>query len=162
MTVDAGAGVEVDLGLHIGAAVGRGVAEALAADRAGERFRRRALNGQIMPLSGDPIPIPVAAGAGTLDVPRLLGPPMGWVFQLDGMGAQSFSAGSVSVWVGSVPGQGANVFNFTTAGVFYQRHFRYIRYGERLSFVASGITGTPAIWITGIAYTEELQGEVLL
>lgn len=157
---EAGAGFEVDVGVHIGAAVGRAVAEALADHRRAEQRRRAWLNSQIMPLSVDPIPIQLAAGAGTLDAPRLLGPALGWVFQLDGMGAQGFTAGTVSVWASSVAGQGANVFTFTAAGVFYQRHFRYLRYGERLTFQASGITGTAAIWVAGLAYTEDIQGEV--
>lgn len=155
-----GAGVEIDLGLHIGAAVGQAVGEQLDRHWRREEARRRELNSKIMPLSVDPIPVPLVAGAGTLDVPRLLGPALGWVFQLDGMGAQGFTAGTVSVWASSVAGQGANIFTFTSAGVFYQRHFRYLRYGERLSFLASGITGTAAIWIAGLAYTEDIQGEV--
>jgi hypothetical protein len=154
-----GAGLEIDFGLHIGAAVGQAVAEALAADRGAERARRRELNGQIMPLSVDLMPIPMSAGAGVLDQPRLLGPGMGWTYQLDAMGAQGFSAGSVGVFVNSV--LGAQVFNFTAAGTFYSRHFRYLRYGERLVFQATGITGAPAVWIAGLAFMDIIQGEVL-
>lgn len=154
------AGLEIDLGLHIGAAVGRAVAEVLAVDRRERQAWRDELNSKIMPLSVDPIPIPLVAGAGSLDVPRLLGPAVGWVFQLDGMGAQGFTAGSVAVWASSVPGMGAQILNFSSAGTFYQRHFRYLRYGERLTFQASGITGTASIWVTGLAYKEEIQGLV--
>lgn len=158
MTADVGAGVEVDLGLHIGAAVGRAMSEALAADRDGERRRRAELNSKIMPLSLDLIPIQLTAGAGQLDLPRLLAPAMGWMWQLDGMGAQGFTAGSVGVFINST--SGLEVFNFLSAGTFYQRHFRYLRYGERLVFSATGITGTAAIWVSGLAYTEDIQGEV--
>lgn len=155
-----GAGVEIDLGLHIGAAVGRAVAEQLEAWDGRARRRRAELNGQIMPLNVDLMPIPVSAGAGVLDSPRLLGPAMGWTFQLDAMGAQGFTAGSVGVFINSV--LGVNVFTFTTAGVLYQRHFRYLRYGERLIFNATGITGAPAVWVSGVAYMETIQGEVLI
>lgn len=154
------AGFEVDLGLHIGAAVGRAVAEALEGGWARERRREAELNGQIMPLNVDLMPIPITAGAGQLDQPRLLGPGMGWTFQLDAMGAQGFTAGSIGVFINNPVG--VNVFNFTTAGVLYQRHFRYLRYGERLVFVASGITGAPAVWISGVAYMDVIQGLVMI
>lgn len=154
------AGFEVDLGLHIGAAVGRAVAEQLAEYRNGELRRQAELNGQIMPLGLDLVPIPVAAGNGVLDQPRLLGPPMGWTFQLDGMGAQGFSAGSVGVFLNSI--LGAQLLNFSSAGTFYQRHFRYLRYGERLIFQAVGVTGAPAIWVSGVAYMDVIQGLAML
>lgn len=155
-----GAGLELDLGAHIGAAVGGAVAEQLEGWDARARRRRAELNGQIMPLNVDLMPIPIAAGAGTLDQPRLLGPALGWTFQLDAMGAQGFTAGSVGVFINSV--LGVNVFNFTAAGVLYQRHFRYLRYGERLIFQATGITGAPAVWVSGVAFMDVIQGEVLL
>lgn len=154
------AGIEVDLGLHIGAAVGRAVAEQLAEFRNGELRRQAELNGQIMPLGLDLIPIPLVAGAGVLDQPRLLGPAMGWTFQLDGMGAQGFTAGSVAVFLNSI--LGAQLLNFSSAGTFYQRHFRYLRYGERLVFQATGITGTASIWVSGVAYMDVIQGLVML
>jgi hypothetical protein len=57
---------------------------------------------------------------------------------------------------------GAQIFNFSAAGVFYQRHFRYLHYGERLIFVATGITGTAAVWLNGIQYQEIVAGQALL
>lgn len=158
---EVGAGVEIDLGVHIGAAVGQAVAQALTAHRNAEARRRRELNAKLMPLSVDPIPMVLAGGVGTLDVPRLLGPAQGWVFQLDGVGVQGFTAGSVAVFASPVAGLGANILNFASAGPFYARHFRYLRYGERLTFSATGITGTVSVWITGLAYTEDIMGEVL-
>lgn len=155
-----GAGIEIDLGLHIGAAVGRAVAEALESDRRQARRSRAELNSQIMPLDIDLLPIPLVAGAGTLDAPRLLQPAMGWTWQLDGMGAQGFTAGSVGVFENSV--QGKQVFNFTAAGVFYQRHFKFIRYGQRLVFQAAGITGTASVWLSGLAFVDVIQGQVLV
>lgn len=155
-----GAGFELDLGAHIAAAVGQGVSEALDGYSRRDRERRARLNGQIMPLNIDLQPIQIQGGAGQLDQPRLLGPAMGWTWQLDSMGAQGYSAGSVGVFLNSP--NGTNLFNFTSAGALYQRHFRYMRYGERLIFVASGITGAPAVWVSGIAFMDALQGEVLL
>jgi hypothetical protein len=155
-----GAGLEVDVGLRVAAGVGDAVRQALGDWHDAERRRRRALNGQIMPLNIDLQPIPLVAGAGILDQPRLLQPGMGWTWQLDGLGAQGFTAGSVAVFLNGA--QGAQLFNFTSAGSFYQRHFRYMRYGERLVFQATGITGAAAVWVSGIAFLDELQGEVLL
>jgi hypothetical protein len=154
--------IDLDLGVSIAAALGQ-TAEAcagLAREMGHTRRRRAELNAKLMPLDLDLQPIPLQAGAGVLDQPRLLGPPMGWTWQLDGIGAQGFSAGTVNTFVNSV--QGASIAPFNAAGVFYQRHFRFLRYGQRLIFQAAGITGTASVWITGLAYTDDIQGEVLL
>jgi hypothetical protein len=159
--------IDLDLGVSIAAALGQ-TAEAcagLAREMGHARRRRAELNQKLMPLDVDLQPIPLQAGAGVLDQPRLLAPPMGWTWQLDGLVAQGFTAGTVQVFLTSGyanAGQGINVFTFSGAGVFYQRHFRFIRYGQRLVFVASGITGTVAVNVTGLAYTDDIQGEVLL
>ncbi|HEV2243550.1 MAG TPA: hypothetical protein VGR98_21065 [Streptosporangiaceae bacterium] len=159
-----GAGLEVDFGLRIAAGVGEAVRQALGDFQQAERRRRARLNEQIMPLNIDLQPIPLVAGNGVLDQPRLLQPAMGWTWQLDGMGAQGFTAGTVTVFLNSV--QGAQLFTFTTAGVFYQRHFRFMRYGERLVFQAAGITVSATqpfgVWVAGLAFTDALQGEVLV
>lgn len=160
-------GAEVDLDVSLAAALGQ-TAEActgLAREMGHARRRRAELNQKLMPLDIDLQPVQLVAGAGVLDQPRLLAPPMGWTWQLDGLVAQGFTAGTVQVFLTSGyanAGQGVNVFTFTSAGQFYQRHFRFIRYGQRLVFVASGITGTVAVNVTGLAFTDDIQGEVLL
>lgn len=159
-----GAGIEIDLGAHIAAGIGGAIAQAFV-DEAQRQARRDAeLNSLVMPLNVDLQPIPLTAGAGILDQPRLLQPAMGWTWQLDSMGAQGFTAGSVAVFLNSV--QGVQLFTFNAAGAFYQRHFRHMRYGERLVFQASGITvsATQAfgVWVAGLAYADRLQGRVHL
>jgi hypothetical protein len=153
---------EVDFGVQLLAGLGQvaGQLDTLNKHHARERARRAELNGKLMPLNVDLQPIPVTAGAGLLDVPRLLQPPLGWTWQIDAVGVQGFSAGSVTMFLNSV--QGVQLFTFNSAGVLYQRHMRFMRYGERLLFSAAGITGAPAVWVSGIAYTDDIQGEVLL
>jgi hypothetical protein len=158
MTVQA----EIDFGVQLLAGLGQvaGQLETLNKHNARQRARRAELNGKIMPIDLDLMPIQLTAGAGVLDQPRLLGPPLGWTWQLDGIGAQGFTAGSVNTFVNSTVGK--SIAPFTAAGVFYQRHFQFLRYGQRLIFQASGITGTAAVWVTGVAFADEIQGEVLL
>jgi hypothetical protein len=144
-------GIGVELATRIGVAVGE-----LAGEMRATRERRARLNAMIMPLNIDLQPIPAS---GTLDQPRLLGPPFGWTWQLDSMGAQGFSAGTIGVFENST--SGIEIFNFTSAGTFFQRHFRYLRGGSRLIFQATGITGSPAVWVSGVAFMDQIQGEVL-
>jgi hypothetical protein len=144
-------GLGIELAAQLGAAVG-----GLAAEMRATRERRERLNQMIMPLNIDLQAIPAS---GVLDVPNLLGPLQGWTWQLDAMGAQGFTAGTIGVFENSTAG--LELFTFPSAGTFYQRHFRYLRYGQRLIFQATGITGSPAIWVSGIAYMNAIQGEVL-
>ena len=155
--IEAGAAAEVGgVGLELAAQIGASVG-ALAAEMRATRERRNRLNSMIMPLNIDLQPI--SAANGILDQPRLLGPSAGWTWQLDSMGAQGFSAGSIGVFENSV--NGLEIFTFTTAGTFFQRHFRYLRYGTRLVFQATGISGAPAVWVSGVAFMDQIQGEVL-
>lgn len=160
MTAEAQAEIDLSFAVQLGAACGRAVGEQLELHDRRLAARRAELNRKIMPLDIDLQPIQLTAGAGILDQPRLLGPAAGWTWQLDAIGAQGFSAGTVNTFVNSVAGK--SIAPFTVAGVFYQRHFQYLRYGQRLIFQAAGITGAAAVWVAGVAFMDEIQGEVLL
>jgi hypothetical protein len=129
----------------------------LRADLAGERARQLAAGQNLMPLR-IPLQSMTLTGTspnltGTLDLPQVLGPSTGWVWQLDGAGAQGFTTGTVSMYLSSTAD--AEIVPFTSAGVFYQRKFRYLTHGERVVFSAASITGTVSVWLNGIAAAEK-------
>lgn len=97
---------------------------------------------------------------GTLDIPEMFGPRASWGWQLDGMGAQGFTTGSVSVYLNSTNAE--EIFSFSSAGVFYQRKFRFLNQSQRLVFSATGITGTVAVWLSGVQFHDSVSGRIVI
>lgn len=143
MTADSGAGL--DVWANIGVQLGR-VAGLLEADR-----RDRILAYQNMhtaPLTAPPLPLTAAVnGSGTLDVPDLLGPKKGYCWAIHWVAAASFTVGTVNVYIGPQGDQNLR-FVFPSAGVWEPpRTSTILNHGDRLVFVATGITG--AVTISG-------------
>lgn len=92
--------------------------------------------------------ITLTAGAGTLDIPNELGPNTGYFWAVEYVSAAGFTAGTVNVYL-STPDTVAqsNVrFPFTSAGVWEPgRTAAILVPGDRLVFVAAGITGNVVI-----------------
>lgn len=136
------AGADVDVWGQLAVNLGR-VATQLEA----QRQQEQELAGRIW-VAGINVPqIPLAAGAGTLDIPDLLGPHAGFAWAVHWVTAASFTAGTVSVYLNGVADEQLR-FVFTSAGVWEPpRTSTILRAGDRLVFVAAGITG--AVTISG-------------
>jgi hypothetical protein len=118
----------------------------------------------------DPTPIQLAAGAGILDLPQTFGPGLGYNWDVHTISATGFTAGTVSGWI-NVPSlanlaggpAGALRAPFTAAGVLnFGKNQLFLRHGERLVFIASGITGSVLISFDATSLTDEYVGEYLL
>lgn len=134
---DTGAGLEVwgNLALQLGR-----VADGLERQRQDiAAFQRM----HTVPVTAPQIPL--AGGAGILDVPDVLGPKKGLAWALHWITAASFTAGTVSVYIGPVADQNLR-FVFTQAGVWEPpRTATILLGGDRLVFVAAGIVGNVTI-----------------
>lgn len=86
--------------------------------------------------------IPLAAGAGTLDAPGLLGPRDGFWWDVRRLSAWGFTAGTVNVYLNDATGSGELVAAYTSAGQFTWSAHLLLGPLDRLVAVASGITGT--------------------
>ena len=129
---------------------------------------RRDLAQHIWSITIDPIPIQIAAGAGFLDLPQQLGPGVGEMWDVSLIAAQGFTAGSVLGYknmpaIASGAAQGALRAPFPAAGVLtFGKSQLPLRHGERLSFVATGITGAVLISGEAVRVAEEYWAEYLL
>jgi len=148
-------GAEADAGLHL--AVGR-LADAVTA----ERQHRLRMASRIWANDIPPHAIPLVAGAGTLDIPNELGPNTGFAWAVHWVSAASFTAGTVSLYLGQA--QDANLrFVFTSAGVWEApRKATILLPGTRMVFVASGIVGAVTIAGQVTQMTLDMLPEFLL
>jgi hypothetical protein len=121
--------------------------EMLAAQRAG----RRQAAIQTVPIYAPGMTL--SGGAGTLDVPDMLGPHDGYYWDLRTLSIQGFSAGTVSVYVNGVALQNFRP-EFSSAGVYTFGKGQFILTPrDRLIFAAAGITGT--VIVNGVAVQVE-------
>jgi hypothetical protein len=153
-----------------------GLFSRLAADLRGWRQnlpdpRRERLEAtqNVWSLPIDPVPIPLSGGAGVLDVPQLFGPQVGVMWDIHGISATGFTAGTVSAWVNmpAITGPGVNAgalrAPFPQAGLSnWGKGQNPLRHGERLVFVAAGITGQAIIALNVTAVTEPYWSKYLL
>ena len=156
MTQDDGSGV----GIHVELAA---QINGLRSEMETHRTDKYKLNRLILPLAIPLQPMTLTGSSpnltGTLDIPEMFGPRASWQWELDGMGAQGFTTGSVSVYLNSTSAE--EIFNFSSAGVFYQRKFRFLNQAQRLVFSASSITGTVSVWLNGIQFHDSVAGQVI-
>lgn len=145
MTADAdlAAGLDLSAAADLSVNLSR-VADELAA-------QRHAREKEIQDCHSAPILVPqivLTSGAGTLDLPDRLGPKRGYHWAVRYITAASFTAGSVVMYRGAGV-MDANIrFTFTSAGIYEPgRASCVVAPGDRLIFVASGITG--AVTISG-------------
>jgi hypothetical protein len=97
----------------------------------------------------DPIPVPLTAGFGVLDLPQLLSPGLGEHWDVHTISATGFTAGTVTGWI-NLQGQaltaasilsGAVRFSASSAGFAnYGKNQCHLRPQDKLVFVAAGIT----------------------
>jgi hypothetical protein len=128
-----GAGVSVDAGLTI--QLGR-VADVLES----QARRRQQLMQQLhqVPILGPQVPL--AGGAGTLDVPDVFSAKTGYCWSIRRLALTGFSAGTVTVYKNFAGGE--VLVPFPAAGVStFGRAEALLMPGERLVFVAAGVTG---------------------
>jgi hypothetical protein len=101
------------------------------------------------------IQVPTLPGAnGTLDFPDLLGPHGGYVWDIHRVVASGFTAGTVTMFSG---GGGNQEFQFTAAGLLTYGKLQLTLFrGDRLTFVAAGITGSVILLVGGLQVEEAL------
>jgi hypothetical protein len=154
----AAGGGGIELLASISASVGQ-VHEMVTAERKNSHARHVAMR-QLSPV---PIigAVPLAAGAGVLNVPDMLGPHDGFHWDVRRMSVTGFSAGSVAVFINSP--QDEQIANFTTAGVpvFFSTHV-ILNYRDSLVFVATGITGNAGVHGQAIQVPTPLLPEYLM
>lgn len=114
------------------------------------RAQRRAEGENVWAIDIDPVPIPLVAGFGILDLPQLLGPGLGEHWDVHVVSCTGHTAGTVLGWV-NLPGPAVQVATpaaqqaalrviFSSAGVNnYGKNQVHLRPQDRLTFVASGI-----------------------
>lgn len=88
-----------------------------------------------------PLQIPLVAGGGTLDLPGQLSPQRGFMWCVRRLTLSGYTAGSVVPWIDDfepilLPNSGA------AQTVFIGKAEWLLDSGQRLKFIASGITGT--------------------
>lgn len=124
----------------------------------------------VWPVRIDPIPVQISGGVGILDLPQQLGPGLGYNWDVHTISATGFTAGTVSGWI-NLPSlanvaagpAGALRAPFTAAGVInYGKNQLFLRQGERLVFIATGITGSVLVSLDATSLTDEYVGEYLL
>jgi hypothetical protein len=100
-------------------------------------------------LTNQPFPveqIPLTAGAGVLNIPDLYGPHDGYTWDVRYIVADSFTAGTVSIY-NTYQSDGNLEGVFTSAGLIRWGGDLILNDTEQLIFVAAGITG--AVTISG-------------
>lgn len=149
-------GLDVQAAVQLTASL-NGVSARLDRDSAEQKKLNQAINffptiNQAVPLSG---------GAGTLDMPALLGPPTGQAWDIKRIAALGFTAGTVNVYINNVNGE--LLVPFAQAGVStFTSQTAYLVAGQRLVFSASGISGTVTVSIAGIHVPVIYEGAYLL
>ena len=125
----------------------------------------------VWPVRIDPVPIPITGGVGILDLPQMFGPQLGIQWDVHTISATGYTAGQVSGWINlpslaNVAGgpSGALRFSASAAGFAnYGKNQLWLRHGDRLVFIATGITGTNIlISLDATAMQDQFVGEYLL
>lgn len=119
--------------------------EGLAAQMENDRAERQCIAQAIHPFKVPGIPVP---SSGTLDQPNLLGPRTGQYWDIHRISCTGFSAGSVTAYLNSAFGD--EVETFAAAGIIkYGKAQQMLTAGDRLVFVATGITGSVVVSFGG-------------
>jgi len=121
------------------------------------RQNRERLIRSIHPVSVGQFPVTLSGGAGGLDLPDLLGPHGGYVWDVHAVIVSGFTAGSVAMFTGGTPlsaaqaGQGNLEFNFSSAGqLTYGKLQLPLMPNDRLTFWATGITGAVNVKVRAV------------
>jgi len=152
----------VDLNLAVGVQLQASI-DTLAGELRRYNDQQQKLNQQVnvFTIPGQPVSLTGSAGSltGTLDMPQLMQPPSGDVWQMVGVSAWGFTTGSVDVYLNNTAGD--LEFVFTSAGLWEPSDY-YLTPGNRLVYSASGITGTVTIKHRYIRIAAEIMGPYLL
>lgn len=149
-----------DPGLQIGIELKASI-DTLAGEVRKQREDQNRLNQAIAPLP--PVTVPQITGAsGTLDYPDLMGPKTGWAWDIRWISAQTFTAGTVKVYVDNAV-DGNLRATFTTAGVTYPGLGPlFLTAGHRLVVAGSGLTGNVTFSFGGFQIAAPYVGAYLL
>lgn len=137
MSADLEAGASVDLSVSIAAGVGQAVAQALAArDR-----------GPLVPVEVCfPDKADMVLATGQPDHARALGPLAGWVWQVTRIQITGAVAGSYAVYtsiggaLAGAPQEQVPQPGGTAPNTFWEPRGLFLRYGEKLTAVGTGVT----------------------
>lgn len=142
--------------LDVCASIRLAIGDAVTEARSRYENRQRLIR-SIHPVSnGQYQAVTFGSGLG-LDLPDLLGPHSGYVWDVHAVIASGFTAGSVAMFTGATPlsaaaaGQGNLEFNFTSAGqLTYGKLQLPLMPNDRLTFYATGITGVVNIKVRAV------------
>jgi small neutral amino acid transporter SnatA (MarC family) len=115
----------------------------------------------VHPVVVSGISLPLTAGAGTLNIPNMLGPMTGHYWDLKRITAYGFSAGTVTVTLGASQGDVLTVISTEGSVLFGKAHI-LLNGGDNLYFTAAGITGTVSVAIAAIEIAAPVIGDYLL
>lgn len=152
-------GVGLEVFGSLAATLGK-LGEELRASRS-ERKRPRIPPEAIAPVHMPSTPIQLTAGAGTLDVPQLYRPTMGRWWDIQILNASGFTAGTVQALYNGFPGDIAFPWPAAGQATFGKGQLLLRGNGERLVFVATGITGIVLVSFRGVAVLDEYLADYL-
>jgi hypothetical protein len=131
------------------------------ADRLDKQTADRDLMRLIVPVLITAPQVPLAAGAGTLNQPDLLGPHEGFAWDVRRLTAASFTAGTVTAYLNYQADENI-VVQWTQAGSFFFSGNVILGDSDALIFVATGITGQVTISGQAVNVPTPLLPEYLL
>lgn len=104
--------------------------------------------------------ITLTAGAGTLDMPPLLGPRTGKFWDVKRVSVLGYTAGTVIAYLGAVGAEVLDAYQTADAYHYGKAHFM-LGGGDRIVFSATGITGTVQVTLGGIELDADCLGAYL-
>jgi hypothetical protein len=124
---------------------------------------------QVYPVTIDPVPIPIVAGAGILDPMQAFGPTLGEHWDVHCIAVTGFTAGTVIAVINQPAGTSGGAVRYqqvAPAGAPYQFYGKaqlWLRgNSDRLVFIASGITGQPLVSMSATRIGDLYSGRYLL
>ena len=158
--IDGGPDPQVEQGLQLLANINLAIGK-LAGKLDQERADRIKLAQSIHPLNNISCP-PITTANGTADYPNLLGPREGKTWEVRLMGAQTFTGGTVNVYLNSIADQNI-VAPFSSAGIIaFGGGVLLINHGQRLIVSAVNVTGNVTFSLNVIEIDTEWVGAYLL
>ena len=149
-------GVGIAAFAGVSAALGN-VADELAALRA----RQDRVAQEVHWFTIPPQAITLSAGAGTLNVPTMLGPRTGRYWDVRRISCTGFTAGTVTVYLSQNGAEQVAVFS--TAGILLNGKAQiFLGANDALYFSAASITGSVTVSIAGIEISAPCIGDYLL
>jgi hypothetical protein len=139
MSIDIGAEIEIDL-----------TPDGTGKDQKRENKRQQEAQ-RVYQYPLTPNLIPLIGGAGILQEPTQYGPPVGFMWSIRRLTITGYTAGTVTPYL-----DGIEPIAFPAAGTYFiGRGELLLDNGQQLTFVATGITGTPMVFGVADAFPRD-------